>query len=61
VVTTHESQAIYFENVGKLDLMRDGGWHVAAVSDKGGRSLMRVYTREEVKAKRFLDAIRVMK
>lgn len=51
---------VYFNNVGRVELLTSRNWHVVRIYDRNGRHRMKLYSLDENLAKRFVYALGVM-
>jgi len=52
---------IYFSEVGDATLHKCKSWFVAQLNDKNGDLIKNFYSKSELKAKRFIDSVLVLK
>ncbi len=56
-VSAPYADVVYFNNIGRIELLADDEWQIIRIWDRFGGLRIRLYTLDEWLAKRFVDAV----
>jgi len=59
-IPSSRTDVVYFNNIGRIELVPDGRWQLIRIWDRYGQQRMKLYLLDEWLAKHFVDSVGVL-